>query len=304
MDPRHLTQLAVIVELGSISRAAERLNLSQPTLSRSVRILEERVGSPLLRRERHGVTPTAIGLQLAQDGRAILDHSRHAQVAAQVWKQGLQGELRLGVEPLLAAAGIGDLLSRSILDNWPYSLSVVAAPAARLLEDLSQGRLDVAIAPARPEGSDAPLMHEALFPDRLSVFAAANDPLHAIPGPKDPALLADRHWIDVAALWDLFGSTRALLDIIGLPQVVPKIRVAADVAMLSRIVTRVQGLCFLPSASAAYLQDHHGLWPVPITTALQNRDMAVWSLRSNAGTQRLVHFRSRLAAFVSGLNLT
>ena len=81
-------------------------------------------------------------------------------------------------------------------------------------------------------------------------------------------------------------------------------RVGADVAMLSRIVTRVQGLCFLPSASAAYLQDHHGLWPVPITTALQNRDMAVWSLRSNAGTQRLVHFRSRLAAFVSGLNLT
>ncbi|MCB1411126.1 MAG: LysR family transcriptional regulator, partial [Rhodobacteraceae bacterium] len=36
VDPRHLTQLAVIVELGSISRAAERLNLSQPTLSRSV----------------------------------------------------------------------------------------------------------------------------------------------------------------------------------------------------------------------------------------------------------------------------
>ena len=49
MDPRLLTQLAIIVELGSVTKAARKLNVTQPTLSRL--IMEDRVGGPLLRRE-------------------------------------------------------------------------------------------------------------------------------------------------------------------------------------------------------------------------------------------------------------
>ena len=52
MDPKLLTQLAIIVELGSVTKAARKLNVTQPTLSRSIKIMEDRVGGPLLRRER------------------------------------------------------------------------------------------------------------------------------------------------------------------------------------------------------------------------------------------------------------
>ncbi|MCH1516400.1 MAG: LysR family transcriptional regulator, partial [Alphaproteobacteria bacterium] len=56
MDPRHLSQLATIIELGSVTRAAERLNVTQPTLSRTIRIIEDKVGGAVLRRDRYGVT--------------------------------------------------------------------------------------------------------------------------------------------------------------------------------------------------------------------------------------------------------
>ena len=44
MDPRLLIQLAVAIDLGSINRAAKRLNVTQPTLSRGIKIIEDRVG--------------------------------------------------------------------------------------------------------------------------------------------------------------------------------------------------------------------------------------------------------------------
>ena len=86
MDPRLLTQLAIIVELGSVTKAARKLNVTQPTLSRSIKIMEDRVGGPLLRRERFGVSPTEIGRRLAEEGRRILHRTETAQTMINEWK--------------------------------------------------------------------------------------------------------------------------------------------------------------------------------------------------------------------------
>ena len=56
MNPKYLAQLATIVELGSVTKAAQKLNTTQPTLSRTIKLIEDRVGAPVLRRGRHGVT--------------------------------------------------------------------------------------------------------------------------------------------------------------------------------------------------------------------------------------------------------
>ena len=77
MNPKYLAQLATIVELGSVTKAAQKLNTTQPTLSRIIKLIEDRVGAPVLRRGRHGVTATEIGFRLADSGREIMRRSQH-----------------------------------------------------------------------------------------------------------------------------------------------------------------------------------------------------------------------------------
>ena len=60
IDPRHLMQLTAIVNAGSYSEAAKRMGLTQPALSRNMRILEKTVGARVLERGRNGVTPTEV----------------------------------------------------------------------------------------------------------------------------------------------------------------------------------------------------------------------------------------------------
>ena len=72
MDARRLEFFLRTVELGSINRAATELNLSQPSLSRWLSILERDVGAPLLVRTRQGVRTTAAGEVLVERVRPIL----------------------------------------------------------------------------------------------------------------------------------------------------------------------------------------------------------------------------------------
>ena len=68
IDPRHLEQLAVIVEDGTLHEAAKRLGTSQPALSRMIGNLEIRVGVQLFERSNRPLLPTEIGQKLARHG--------------------------------------------------------------------------------------------------------------------------------------------------------------------------------------------------------------------------------------------
>ena len=75
IDFRLLRQAQALAEHGSFSRAAEALNIAQPSLSRGIKELEARVGMPLFERRRSGHQPTDFG-------RVFLDHA--AQLLAGV----------------------------------------------------------------------------------------------------------------------------------------------------------------------------------------------------------------------------
>jgi DNA-binding transcriptional LysR family regulator len=63
-----------IVECGSISAGARRLKISQPTLSRYLRVLEERCGGALLRRDTHRMSLTQTGQRFLADAQTMLAH--------------------------------------------------------------------------------------------------------------------------------------------------------------------------------------------------------------------------------------
>ena len=159
-----LWYFAVIAEERSLRRAAERLFLSEPPLSRQLRALEDRLGFALFHRHSRGLALTAEGERVLAAVRPLLDLQERvfgelAQLSAPapVTALGLTTAVEQGVfsaleEELRAAAGA--------------SLRLVRAPSPRLLRDVLCGRLDAAVValpleiPALPEGfSVTPLGH-------------------------------------------------------------------------------------------------------------------------------------------------
>src|SRR5437763_5303866 len=90
-----LRAFVCIVKCGSISAAARRLRISQPTLSRQLRTLEELCGTALLRRDTHRMNVTETGQRLLADAKAILAHAEGADRRLQEDHSTVTGHLRL-----------------------------------------------------------------------------------------------------------------------------------------------------------------------------------------------------------------
>lgn len=72
LDLRKVRYFVAVAELLHFGRAAERLHIAQPVLSRQIRALEKDMGAPLFERDSHGVTLTAAGRQLLDDAQQLL----------------------------------------------------------------------------------------------------------------------------------------------------------------------------------------------------------------------------------------
>ena len=108
LETRDLASFAVLAELLHFGRAAARLHVSQPALSKRIKSLEEKVGGPLLLRNRRGVSLTAAGATFYKDARRILRDIDTAFEAAQGASSGELGKLRLG-EMAFRFIALGDL---------------------------------------------------------------------------------------------------------------------------------------------------------------------------------------------------
>src|SRR5437764_8083327 len=84
MNLRQLEYFMTIAEEGSITRAAERLFVSQPSLSQQVLALEQELGGELLERLPRGVRLTAAGQELLPEARATIRHARRARRSARM----------------------------------------------------------------------------------------------------------------------------------------------------------------------------------------------------------------------------
>jgi LysR family transcriptional regulator, benzoate and cis,cis-muconate-responsive activator of ben and cat genes len=110
MELRHLRYFAAVAELENVSRAALRLHVSQPALSRQIRDLEEELGFPLLHRGARSVRLTEAGRAFHAEARAVLARAEEAVSRARAVATGRRGELSLGYAPVPTAR----LLARAL----------------------------------------------------------------------------------------------------------------------------------------------------------------------------------------------
>lgn len=99
MNFRRLKYFVKIVDIGSLTQAAEVLHIAQPALSQQVATLEGELNQQLLIRTKRGVTPTDAGKILYTHARAILRQCEQAQLAVHNVGQALSGQVSIGFAP-------------------------------------------------------------------------------------------------------------------------------------------------------------------------------------------------------------
>ena len=177
LDLRLLTYFQAAVESGNITRAAERLNVAQPTLSKALRLLETQLGVELLERGAHGVTPTAIGERLMCHARLVGVQVSDAVAEIEALRVGAAGRVSVGAGPSWVRRLLPDAVA-AFLDDYPeVEVSVTTGFDMRLLEGLSEGTLDFVVAERPLAGEDAAFAYRGLTRDDLIVCAREEHPL-------------------------------------------------------------------------------------------------------------------------------
>ncbi|MGH9160904.1 MAG: LysR family transcriptional regulator [Vicinamibacteraceae bacterium] len=140
MELRHLRYFVTVAEELRFGRAAERLNISQPPLSRQIRELEEELGFPLLLREYHKVELTPAGRVYLSQARRILEQVDTAKQEAAQAALGRTGQLRLGHGAYLPDGYLSRVLAAFQQVAPRVAVELLEAPSPRVLEALRQHR--------------------------------------------------------------------------------------------------------------------------------------------------------------------
>ncbi len=209
MNPNLLKQLAIVVKQGSISRACEQLYVTQPTLTRSIKQLEAKVGAPLLTRSRYGVEPTEIGARLAQIGERILAESEHGDEVIRQWHSGYHHEFVIGIDPLWEFAAVREMTA-ALLREKRYVFHLRTASAATQIQLLQAGELDFLISHAHLSVAQGALNREILFRDRTGVFAGRKSKLVSTRTLVTSDILEQHDWMVAGASAGFLDDQKAL----------------------------------------------------------------------------------------------
>ncbi|GAP37602.1 LysR family transcriptional regulator [Piscinibacter sakaiensis] len=145
LNLRRIEAFLAVAEAGSISHAAQQLDLAQSVVSRHVAALEQALGTRLFERTGRGVVPTDAAQALAPRLRAALEDMQRATQAAAEWGPEPGGTVRVGLVPAATRPLVG-LLYQRVAERLPrVRLQVVDGFSNALEERLVQGELDLAV---------------------------------------------------------------------------------------------------------------------------------------------------------------
>jgi DNA-binding transcriptional LysR family regulator len=143
MELRHLRYFQAVAEELHVGRAAQRLHMAQPPLSRQIQALEAELGLTLFERTRRGVALTPAGAAYHERVKDVFAAVDRAAAAARRAAVGELGRIAIGYVSSLAYVGLAELL-RAFRDAWPHVEVIVReGPPQEQLDALIEGRLDV-----------------------------------------------------------------------------------------------------------------------------------------------------------------
>ncbi|WP_053384940.1 LysR family transcriptional regulator [Leucobacter celer] len=180
MNLEQLRGFAEIAQTGHFTRAAERLHLAQPSLSRQISSLEHELGVELFHRARGNVTLTAAGERLLPIARRMLSDAEAARGEMAELAGLRRGRVRLGATPTVCTSLVAEVLAEFRVRYPGIDVEILERGSRSLIAALMEGSLDLAliVTSVSSGAARAVLEHEPILSERLVVVssAAAPDP--------------------------------------------------------------------------------------------------------------------------------
>lgn len=145
MDFKQLKALVTVVEVGSVTRAAELLHLVQPAVTRQIKALEQELGVPLFERTRQGMRPTEAGATVAERARRALTELDRARAEVAPARGVVTGIVTLGLLESTAGLLAEPLTSAVLRDHPGIELRLQTAYSGHLRRWLDEGDLDLSL---------------------------------------------------------------------------------------------------------------------------------------------------------------
>ena len=223
MDIKRLRYFILVSELGSLSKAAEALNISQPALGLHIRSLEEELDNHLFIRHSRGVEMTPAGLELLPHAQRIVRDVENTTALLRAKKTG-RGHVAVGVGPAIDPARSAKLIAR-VAEQFPQvSVNIVGGLSKNLVDWTRSGKLDLALvhwvdelpADVRAE----PVLQEdivlvtaddgAPYDEEIAFGTVARQPIILPPKPHSLRMMVEevarKHFLDLDVRFELESS--------------------------------------------------------------------------------------------------
>lgn len=219
---RHLKLVIAIADEGTLAAAADRLDVSQPVVSRSLQEVEGIVGMQLFVRGRGGVTPTPAGVHFLRHAQGILTELKLASRDLKAVSQGKVGRVVVGT----GMAGIDPLLPLAVdsfhAESPEVVISIHEAPPGELLAALLAGSVDLVVGRSVPHHLSEQLLTKPIYVERLVPTVSIDHELANTQGVKLEDLVQHRWVVPDQRTAARSDFAQAFLDL-GLP--LPTMRV-------------------------------------------------------------------------------
>jgi DNA-binding transcriptional LysR family regulator len=275
MTLRHARTLLAVMEAGSVSAAADRLNVTQPAVSKTLAEIEEGVGAPLFAGSKRHPRPTALCMRLATLARKLEAALRRAANEAGSFARGATGELVIGASNAALQGLLPDAAVEMLAEFPNLTLTFSGHPVERMFDELRAGSIDVVLARVPWDEHPADLRPTLLgnVPEVLVVS-------------RRHAMAADRSRITWEAacgsawLWPVKGTRkRELQDRMWRRNALPapsSVVELGDTALALSLLQRCELFAILPQHTAEMAQRLGVADTVPLAVDYELGDLYLW----------------------------
>lgn len=293
LDERHLVQLAAVVQAGGVTEGAALVGLSQPAVSRTLAMLEKRLGEPLFLKNRRPLQPTALGKALAEHGQAMLAASRKASELVEGFRRGRSGLVRVGGTPFFMDALISGMAAEFLSAASDVRIDQSYGYLPELQAALIGDRIDLAICPIDILDEGSGLSFSEILPGRNVVACGVHHPLLAQRKIRAAQLL-DYPWIAPPPGSPLLADLRSMLLSVGATEIA--IRYSGG-SLLSAInyMKATDCLTILPHSVVFAFRNEKSITALPIKIAHPERALGLLRLANASPSPAVDAFAAHVA---------
>ncbi|MEO5324494.1 LysR family transcriptional regulator [Mesorhizobium sp. CC13] len=294
LDERHLIQLAAVINAGGVTEGAEALGMTQSAVSRTLAVLERRLGEPLFVKGRRPLRPTPLGRALGEHGQAMLLQSRKASELVDSFRHGHSGAVRVGGTQFFMDALISGMIAKfhnvrpevRVEQSYGYLPELQAAIRA--------DRIDLAICPVDVLEEGSGFEFERILPGHNMVACRVTHPLLMKRRLKGPEIL-DYPWIAPPPGSPLLADMRAMLVGLGATEVrIPY--VGGSLASAMNYMKHSDALTVLPHSVVFAYRKEREITALPLRIHHPERTLGILTLAGSPQSPAVAAFSRHIAA--------